>query len=303
MTRPAESHSPGATPSALTGVYAVLLLQSLMASGTHLVAKVVVNAVDAPTLTLIRCLVSVAGMAVLLLFSGPRVSIRREDYRLIFVLSLLAIPVNQFFFLYGIRFTTAANAALLYATTPALVLLLSRILLGERLTRGKVAGVALAFAGVLVVILERGPNASMEYVYGNVIIFLAVIAWSSYTVYGKRLIAHYGPIGASSVTLIVGTVLFIPVGIIPALAFPYEALSAANWLQILYLGIVTSVLAYVLWYYALSRAEAGKVALFTNLQPILTTVLAVLLLGQSLTVMFVLGGMITLSGVILAQFG
>jgi drug/metabolite transporter (DMT)-like permease len=288
---------------ALAGVYAILLVQSLMASGTHLVAKVVVEAVDAPTLTLIRCLISVAGMGVMLLLSGHRLSIRREDYRLIFVLSLLAIPVNQFFFLYGIRYTTAANAALLYATTPALVLLLSRILLGERLTRRKVAGVALAFAGVVTVILERGPDASMQYVYGNLIIFLAVIAWSSYTAYGKRLIAKYGPIGASSVTLIVGTVLFIPVGIIPALAFPYASLSVANWLHILYLGIVTSVLAYVLWYYALSRAEAGKVALFTNLQPILTTVLAVVLLGQTLTPMFVIGGIVVLSGVILAQFG
>jgi RarD protein len=303
MTGSPEPTSTSAKHSGLSGVYAVLLVQSLMASGTHLVAKVVVNAVDAPTLTLIRCLVSVAGMGLLLLFSGHRISIRREDYRLILVLSLLAIPINQFFFLYGIRFTTAANAALLYATTPAIVLLLSRVFLGERLTRKKVAGVALAFTGVVVVILERGPDASLEYVYGNLIIFLAVIAWSTYTAYGKRLIAKYGPIGASSVTLIVGTALFIPIGIFPALAFPYETLSAANWLQILYLGIVTSVLAYVLWYYALSRAEAGKVALFTNLQPILTTVLAVALLGQTVTVMFVLGGIIVLSGVVLAQFG
>ena len=291
------------TGNSLAPVYAVLLLQSLMASGTHLVAKVVVNAIDAPTLTLVRCLVSVLGMGVLLLLSGGWPSIRKEDYRAVALLSLLAIPVNQFFFLYGIRFTTAANAALLYATTPALVLVLSRVFLRERMTTRKIVGVALAFFGVLLVITERGPETGMQYLYGNVIVFIAVIAWSSYTAYGKRLIATYGPIGASSVTLIVGTGMFIPIGILPALEFPYETLTTANWLQILYLGLVTSVLAYLLWYYALARLEAGKVALFTNLQPILTTALAVLLLGQQLTVMFALGGIVVLCGVVLAQYG
>jgi drug/metabolite transporter (DMT)-like permease len=74
-------------------------------------------------------------------------------------------------------------------------------------------------------------------------------------------------------------------------------------MQILYLALVTSVLSYLLWYYALGRVEAGKVALFTNLQPILTTALAVLLLGQDVTVPFLLGGAIAITGVVIAQFG
>jgi len=67
--------------------------------------------------------------------------------------------------------------------------------------------------------------------------------------------------------------------------------------------VITSVVAYLLWYYALSRAEAGKVAVFTNLQPLLTTVLAVLLLNQDVTVAFLVGGTVAIGGVVLAQFG
>jgi drug/metabolite transporter (DMT)-like permease len=74
-------------------------------------------------------------------------------------------------------------------------------------------------------------------------------------------------------------------------------------MAILYLALITSVLSYFLWYFALGRAEAGKVALFANLQPILTTILAVLLLGQEVTVAFVIGGIIALAGVVIAQFG
>jgi drug/metabolite transporter (DMT)-like permease len=283
--------------------YAVMLLQSLFASGTHLVAKVVVGAVDAFTLTLIRSLIAALAMVLLLFVRGDRLSIRREDYWLVLGLAFLAVPVNQFLFLFGMRYTTPSNAALLYATTPILVVLFSRWFLGEQLTRRKIAGVILGFIGVAVVILERGVDASMQYLFGNVILYVAVLAWGLYTVLGKRLIAIYGAVHASSITLIGGTLLFIPLGLLSAVRFPYGSLSAANWLEILYLGLITSVVSYLLWYFALARIEAGKVALFANLQPILTTIMAVVLLGQDITVPFLLGGTIAIAGVIVAQFG
>jgi drug/metabolite transporter (DMT)-like permease len=285
------------------GVYLLLVIQSLTASGTHLIAKVAVHAVDPFALTLVRSLIALAGMGVVLLVRGRWFHFRREDWLLLLGLSFLAVPVNQFLFLYGMRFTTPANAALLYATTPILVLLFSRWFFAERLTRRKISGVMIGFLGVAVVILEGGVDASMQFVYGNLIIFVAVNAWGLYTVYGKRLIARYGPIEASAATLFVGTLLFIPIGILPALSFPFGDLSAGTWVQIAYLGLVTSVVSYLLWYSALARIEPTKVALFTNLQPILTTVLAVLILGQGVSVLFVVGGVLALGGVILAQFG
>ena len=96
--------------------------------------------------------------------------------------------------------------------------------------------------------------------------------------------------------------MFLPIGIIPTTQFAFESLSGSGWLQILYLGLITSVVAYLLWYYALGRIEAGKVALFTYLQPILTTVMAVILLGQDVTPAFLIGGTVALGGVIIAQF-
>ncbi len=222
---------------------------------------------------------------------------------MLLLLSFIAIPVNQFLFLFGMRYTTASNAALLYATTPIRVLIFSRLFLGERLTGVKIVGVILGFVGVMTVIFERGISASMEYFLGNVLIGFAVVAWGLYTVLGRRLIVRYGAVEASSLTLIIGTLMFIPIGIIPALRFPYETLTVSSWMEILYLAIITSVLSYFLWYYALGRVEAGKVALFTNLQPILTTVLAVVLLGQQVTMPFMVGGVIALAGVVIAQYG
>ena len=286
-----------------SSVYLVLLVQSLFASGTHLVAKVAARDVEPFTLTLVRSLIAASAFSLLLLLRGGFPRIRRQDWPLVLLLAFLAIPLNQFLFLFGIRSTTPSNAALLYATTPILVVLFSRWLLGERLTRRKLIGVALGFAGVAIVILERGVDASIEYVHGNLIIYVAVLAWGLYTVLGKRLIMQYGPLDASAITLLIGTLIFLPIGIIPALQFDYASIGGWTWAQIAYLGVITSVVSYLLWYYALGRVEAGKVALFANLQPILTTVLAVVLLGQGVTVQFVLGGILAILGVIIAQFG
>ena len=201
------------------------------------------------------------------------------------------------------KYTIPSNAALLYATTPIIVLVFSHFFLGESLSGLKVAGVIMGFAGVTIVIFERGFSASMEYVFGNIVIFVAVLAWALYTVYGRKMIVKYGAIETSCLTLIGGTLLFLPVGIVPALRYPYWTISASNWAQICYLGIVTSVFSYLLWYFALGRIEAGRVALFSNFQPIIVTLLAVTLLGQSVTAAFVVGGIIAIGGVIAAQFG
>jgi drug/metabolite transporter (DMT)-like permease len=284
-------------------VYAVLLVQSLLASGTHIVAKVAVQSVDAFTLTLVRSVMASVAMAGVLALRRRMPFLLKEDRWLVAGLAFLAVPINQFLYLYGTAYTIPSNAALLYATTPIIVLVFSHWFLRESLTRRKVAGVALGFVGVTVVIFERGISASMEHVYGNLVVFVAVLAWALYTVQGRRLIARYGAIEASALTLIGGTILFLPFGLLPALRFPYGGLTGDVWLQIAYLAVITSVLGYLLWYYALGRVEAGKVALFANLQPVLTTILGVVLLGNDVTPLFVVGGLVAIAGVIVAQFG
>lgn len=286
-----------------TGVYALLLIQQILSSGTHIVAKVIASRMDPFSLTLLRSILSALIMAGILMLRGGFPAIAREDRRLLLWLSFLAIPVNQFFFLFGMRYTIPSNAALLYATTPILVLLLSRLFLGERMSGVKIVGVIVGFVGVMIVIFERGVSASMEFLVGNLLIGVAVVAWALYSVFGKILIARYGAVGASSMTLIIGTFMFLPLGLWSTVTFPYASLTAGNWGEILYLAVITSVVSYFLWYFALGRIEAGKAALFSNLQPILTTIMMVALLGQGITVAFVVGGTIALVGVAVAQFG
>ncbi|MBI2428417.1 MAG: DMT family transporter [Ignavibacteriales bacterium] len=282
-------------------IYIIMLIQQLIASGTHLIAKTVTREVDPMALTFIRGLISGGVLAVVFFIREKRIRILKEDFGTLFWLSLLAISVNQYFYLYGMKFTLAANGALLYATTPAFVLVFSRFMLGERLTTWKVTGVVIAFIGVSIVIFERGIDLSSDYFFGNVMILFAVIAWALYAIQGKKLIAKYGSFHVSSLTIMLGAIIFIPPGAASLTWFDVSTISTDNWFGILYLALGTSVISYVLWYYAIGKFDTTKVAVFANAQPILTTILAVIILDQPITGMFVIGGVITIAGVLLTQ--
>ncbi len=282
-------------------IYFILIIQTLIASGTHIVAKVVVEDIDSLTLTFLRSMIAAIGLVIIFLIREKRIRIEREDRLKTFFLGVLAIPLNQFAFLIAIGLTTPSNAALFYATTPVFVMVLSSLLLNERALLFAKIGVVIGFIGIAIVIFERGVDFSSEYTHGNLIMLVAVSAWGLYTVLGRPLVLKYGSFHVSALSMIIGAILFIPIGIVPAIKFDYSSIGMAHLYGLLYLGIGTSIIAYFLWYYALGRIESTKVAVFTYLQPVVTTILAVLLLGQIITIQFITGACIALLGVILVQ--
>jgi len=284
-------------------IYFLIFIQVLLASGTHLVAKAVVADVDPVTLTFLRTCVSSAALAILFIIKEKRIKILKADYGKMLWLSFIVIPLNQFLFLYAIKFTTAANASLLYATTPVLVLVFSHLMLGEKLTRRKITGVLIAFCGVAMIIFEHGVSFSSDYTYGNVVMFVAVIAWSLYTIQGKPLVVKYGAFHIASLSMIGGMVLFLPLGIYGVSRFDLSTLTITHWEAILYLGLGTSVVSYFLWYYAIGKMETTKVAIFANAQPIVTSVLSYIFLHQLISSHFVVGAGLTLFGVVLTELG
>jgi drug/metabolite transporter (DMT)-like permease len=284
-------------------VYVLLIIHALSSAGTYLVAKVVVADIDPVTLTLFRAAIAAVALVVMARWRGTSFSFAKGDRLKILYLSIYAIPLNQFIFLNAIKHTSPANASLLFATTPALVLLVSVVKGVEKLTRLKAIGVAAAFCGILIVIFERGIEFHSDYMYGNLLMCISVVAWTLFTVNGRPLILKYGAFTVSAAAMILGAVIFLPFSIVSAVKFDYSILTPAHWAGLLYLGLITSVAAYILWSFALGRIEASKASIFSNLQPVMTTILAFIFLGQVVTPTFVIGGTIALSGVVMTQYG
>lgn len=296
MQAPAEL-----SPRTRTLVYAALTVQTLISAGTYLAAKRAMVELPPFTLVLLRFFIS-AGVfaAVLVALPGPKLPPRPLWGRILW-LGFLAGPVNQGLFFHGLSKSTAAHAALLYALTPVGVFVLASLRRQERADGRRLTGIAVAFAGVVVLLLGRGLSSAAGPLAGDLFILAAVAAWVLYTTDGRTLIAEAGAVRASAWSMTAGTLLITPLA---PLVFDGEAVASASalvWACTLYLAVLTSVVAYILWYYALSKAPASRVAVFSNLQPVATAVAAWALLGEPLTWEIAVGGVLVIVGVRLAQ--
>lgn len=283
-------------------IYFLLVFQQLLASSTHIIGQDVGRHVD-PSIVLIfrSCIASIAFLLIIALRREKITRIERKDWWRILLLGVLNVPINQALFLEGLQFTSAANSALLYAMTPALVFILTLFIHREAPTKWKILGIVMAFVGVAMIIFEKGASLTSDTTLGNLMIFAAVIAWALYTLIGKPLVEKYGALRTTGLNMAVGAIVYLPIGLLSSDLHQVPGITLISWEEILYMALIASVLNYFLWFYALGKLETSKVAIFQNLQPVMTTVLALVLGTASITLNFVAGGVLALIGVILVQ--
>jgi len=279
-----------------------MFVHSALSAGTYLAGKRALAEVSPVELALVRFALAAVAHGVVLL--RLRVRFERRDLLGLAGLGVLAVAVNQLLFLGGLALSTPGHAALLYAMTPIFVFLVEWMRGKEHATPSKVLGIAVAFAGTVVVLAGRGVlglAGARDVLLGDVLLVLAVMAWALYAVGGKAYAARYGGLATGSVTLVAGTVLCAPAGLAFLHVGRFARMSPLGVASVVYLVVVTSVVAWLIYYWALGRAEASRVAIWSNLQPVLTALLAWALYGEALTGPFVLGGAMVVAGVVVAE--
>ena len=285
-------------------MYILIILQQLIASTTHIVAKDITGVIEPKLILLIRSSIAALMFILWILFKeGKFFKIEKKDWLQFIILGALNVPVNQLLFFLGIHLTTAPNVALAYALSPAFVALTVFIMTKQNISKLKILGLTTAFLGTLLVLFEKGFSLDSKYFSGNILAILASIAWALYTVMGQKFSIKYGAIYTIGWTMILGFILYLPIFFIFGSLDGISSITSLQMSEIAYLGIFTSGIAYILWYYALKKIDAGKVAVFSNLQPVLTTLMAIFIFGFNITMFFIVGGVLIIFGVILTQKG
>jgi drug/metabolite transporter (DMT)-like permease len=281
----------------------LLILNGLISAGTYLIAKWALLELTPLELSFARFVVASLGYLLLLPRQPHRPS--RKDLLGLCVLGILMVAIFQLFFLSGLSWSSSGHAALLFALTPVFVAVFARFRLGEPFHPVRMGGIALAFAGVVLVLASRGLVApaltDRRALWGDLLILVAVLCWTIYIVFGKPYAERMGAVTATGWSTIAGTLLFAPIGLAQTHWQHFRALSWPGWAAILYLGIAASILSYVINYWALVRVDTGRVAIWSNLQPVLTALLSWAIYGERLTPAFLLGGAMVMSGVALTQ--
>ena len=198
----------------------------------------------------------------------------------------------------GIRDVHAGFAGILLSTEPLWIALLSVVVLKHRLTKPLAWGLAVAFAGVVTLSVGNGLTVSTSMFGGAALVLLGAFMWGAYSVAVGPLVRRYGALRVSAVTMWIGTV---PLLAICAAGMLSTSLNATGWLILFLYGLGPNLIGMLLWNYGLSRVPGPQAGLLLNLYPVVSVAGGVTLLGEPLTVLTVLGGLVVLAGLLLSQ--
>jgi len=281
--------------------YVAVAIHAVTSAFTYLVARQALGDFKPMLLLGLRFAVTAAVFLPLLAILGRGSLPPRALWPRLVMLGFLVGPVNQGLFFEGLDRSTPVHAALLYALTPTGVYLVSLWRGRERLQTNAVVGLLAALAGVVVLLLGRGLGAAAGPLWGDLLILVAVAAWVVFTDQGKVLIPSHGTTRLIAWTMVSGAAWVLPALPLTVTREILAKASLVSWACVGYLAVVTSVISYLLWYFALSRLAASKVAVFSNLQPVLTALAALWLFREPIHWELVVGGALVLLGVRLTQ--
>jgi drug/metabolite transporter (DMT)-like permease len=284
-------------------IAAVLVATQIVISATYLMAKLALREFSPLSLGVFRFLLTGAVFLLLLGIKRRPLLPPAGDRAGFLLLAFLAVPLNQGLFLYGMKYSPTAHGALLYATTPIMVLCLSCLFLGERPTLPKITGILMGFAGIVLVLFDKGLQLSARTLKGDLLLLVAVLTWAVYTILSKKMLKKYPPLEVTGYALSIGSLMFLPVGLLSVIKQDYGSLTMTGLGSLLYLSLMTSVLGYLVWSWGLSKLEASKVSVFSNIQPIMAALLGWVFLGEPVTLRFALGAAVAIAGVILTEQG
>lgn len=294
-----EAQAPEQQSTALL-VGAMVILQ-LVGSICYPIAKYGLEIIDPFTFAFFRYLISSTVLLTIVRFTKRQPKVERRDWGRIVLLGVLIVPFNQTLFLVGQHLTGAGHGAFIFSTTPVWVFLLALIHLKEKTTWRRTLGIIMATAGVTVIMLSGAFDVGTEYLLGDAIILVAVLAWAYYTILGKKLVQKYGALRMTAYALAIGSAMYLPIGGWSAWHYDYSRATLAAWGSVAYMAIGLSGVVYVLWYWLLKYLDASRIAVYHNVQPIIASGLAYFFLGESLETAFVVGGLIIVSGVIITE--
>lgn len=270
-------------------------------AGTFVATKIVLEQIP-PVLSALYRYVIASLILLALNFRGME-KIERSDYPQMVLLSLTGVTLYYLLQHYGINYTNATDASILISLSPVFIGLISWLLLKEPIRPVTVLGLATAFVGSLLVITDgnfswgqAGPRF-----WGDVLILLTAVSWAFYSVYGKKLLGRYRTGTLITWTTVIGTLFLVPFSIPELLHTTIQCPNWFIWLNLLYLGGAASVYGYLAWYRALERLPAVTVGSYLYFRPLLTGIIAALVLGERVGAFVVAGGVLIIVGAYLSS--
>lgn len=206
--------------------------------------------------------------------------VERGDYIKIFFAGLLVIAANQILVVQGMSYTSPVDAAVVCSTTPIFTLILATIILKEGLTISRIGGVVLGFTAVVVFSLWGEPNTELNVsnpVLGNAFCILAQMCGATYLVIFGKLINKYSPFTMMKYMMAMSAVVILPFTITDIVSVEWSTFPFEGILELVYIVVLGSCLCYLMIPFAQRRLKPTVIAMYNYLQPVVATLVSVVI--------------------------
>jgi len=287
------------------GAYGLLILACLAWTGNVILVRAVHDFAPPFAVSFWRCVLTIL---VLLPFvwrpfraQWPTI---RAAWRLILAFAVLQFVTGQALLYLALDTTTAVNAGLLNATQPAITVIVAWFLIRERLSRWQVGGIAVALAGVVVIVLqgEFATLSTLAFVIGDLWVELALLSWSLYSIVLKRSALALGPFVLLWASCVPAGLMLFPLWLVEmawagrTMAFTWETTGI-----VAYVGFFGTIVGMAAWNEGNLKIGPSRAASFLYLIPVFTVVLAVVILGEAFEVYHLVGMVLVFGGVAIAN--
>lgn len=241
-------------------------------------------------------------LALTLLIKGPgSLRIDLKDVPVFILLSVVSVSLGFFLQIEAIAQTTVTNFSIEFNMSTFFIMILGAVLLRERLTRKKLLGSAVAFGGAILIISGGSLNFSSGHLAGDLIGLASAVSFGIFTIASKKISEKYGIMTILTYTFLFGVLQLLPFYALGPHETPLAGLSVLSWSSMLFLGIFCSVFCFLVYTYGLKKLRASDVAMSIYVNPLAGILLAILLMGEALTIFTIAGGALVLAGMFMTQ--
>ncbi len=282
-------------------VYGSIVLVMLIWALNYVATKTVLREIDALTLATFRITLAAAVMIPVYLALPNKRELERADAITFAKLALLGVACNQMFFTTGLSMTTVSHSAILVGLGPIYVLILAWFQGLEAMVPQKIVGMLCAFAGVAVLGAEHGFSLKSGTLAGDLLTMCGSLAFSLYVVLAKKVARKYNSVELNFYLYLGAAILIAPLTVRQGSLLGWAAVSWKAWAALLYTASFASVVAYLVYFWALKHVTATRIAAFSYLLPVMATTFGIFILGEHASVQLFVGGGLVFVGVYLAE--
>jgi len=280
---------------------ALLAVVVVWAGSFSVIKALLDDGVPAIEIAVIRYVIAAPGFAFILWRARGLPGLTRADAARVVAAGLLIVVGYHLFLNVGTRYTTSGVAALVVALAPGMTLVLALALGLDRVRLRNVAGLAVAFVGVAIVVaMGSGSELSLASTKGPLIVLGAPLAFALYNVILKPLLGRHDLLALTAATSLIGIVGLLPLIRGSTIETVTDA-SATEAALLLYLGVLGTLLGYIAWNIGLRGLGPTKAVAYTYAISPLAVLIGAVVLGETVTLWLVLGGALVVSGIVAAQ--